>query len=782
MQNAAPNAAQNQNAASNEQRTATSNDPKLRILPDSERMLQWLVQTNPDSIGVLVALHAFESVLQFYNEQHKSEKPWSVVRENNNASVNFGVLNDIPNELFDFQTTFKAKVMASDSDTVDEQVSNEDGDDDTSQQFPRSFGSNETLNPKWLNRNDLGNDFWPDFKRENPDGVFRCRYYTNGMEKFFRVFWEIDCQNKNRDSNKLKMGSAIFDACEACYYVNEDIPAFTVRVNLNGCPKAMYLSKTQMCGGDNIAEDTAVYFAIFEELLTVIDHIIQEVRSRVSNTTNNDNNNTNNNNIPKTSSTLNQPYESRHYFVWMQKKNKDVGVYDAWFRDGVFKKENPVFKSIVNSITTNTIINSIDSNHEVHVMILKHATCDGQDGVDFILLNELHRRIVSNHENITGPSQNKLPYMDNGKLQNDQISENLGGLKIPSGNPTKPQYHFFDKMIYRIIEQLVVCQQNTINSLAGSFAWTGDNLQDISRLFVNLRAVLHKDRDAFLRRDMAPLDLFENGLAFRPRVSLKCKSLQRMLCESMYDDLPDLDPRMKMWIGKFNIPNAELFLRIIRCNNMLALQELARQYFSGEMQEPLAKVLRQMPVCTESEMRWLFRHVLVTVHWMRAVAQLPGGTEATAEPVAEAGPMPAPVASLRASEDAQTIDTFADLEIDAIMREMDALFASGPAMRAQSQTLADDKKLCGDVVQTEVCEGGDVDGDVEGGVGAVAVHAREDGVAGGRGGKVGGGGSGADVLHADGRGDDGVHEEWVCDAEAHVAVVEGRETADTCEE
>ena len=93
------------------ERATMASAPRRDMMPDNERMVEWLVQTNPDSIGVLVALHAFETVLQRYNEEYAPDAPWSVVRENNSAGMSFGVLGDIPSHLFDFQTTFKAQVQ-----------------------------------------------------------------------------------------------------------------------------------------------------------------------------------------------------------------------------------------------------------------------------------------------------------------------------------------------------------------------------------------------------------------------------------------------------------------------------------------------------------------------------------------------------------------------------------------------------------------------------------------------------------------------------------------------
>jgi hypothetical protein len=77
------------------------------------------------------------------------------------------------------------------------------------------------------------------------------------------------------------------------------------------------------------------------------------------------------------------------------------------------------------------------------------------------------------------------------------------------------------------------------------------------------------------------------GLSFRKynaRTNVNLTLQQRILSQ-LDDDLPDLDPTLAAYVRKFRIPDSELFLRIIRCPNILALRELAKQHLSPEPQK-----------------------------------------------------------------------------------------------------------------------------------------------------------------------------------------------------
>jgi len=75
------------------------------------------------------------------------------------------------------------------------------------------------------------------------------------------------------------------------------------------------------------------------------------------------------------------------------------------------------------------------------------------------------------------------------------------------------------------------------------------------------------------------------------------------------DELPKLDPTLATYVRKFRIPDSELFLRIIKCPNILALRELARQHMSIEPQKHMREVLQFFEPAIQSEIEVMLKFV-----------------------------------------------------------------------------------------------------------------------------------------------------------------------------
>ena len=285
--------------------------------------------------------------------------------------------------------------------------------------------------------------------------------------------------------------------------------------------------------------------------------------------------------------------------------------------------------------TDTVTVETINFTRNIHYMKFQH----GNGSTGFMLLSNLWQQILEEWNTTAYDSlQQKISYMSHANLLPEQFMNRTSETddaftkleklipKLENFDTALNQYTYFDKLVYRIIEQFVVLQQNRMNTAAYMCSWTGHGAVQFAKKLKDLKSLLQQNPSSMLRRETASLShIFAHNLGFRPISNSDknhCRSLQRRLCESMLSNLPELEGEMQKFIASFNIPNAELFLRIIRCNNMLALQELARQFFAGQMKEPLDKILKQMPACTESELRWLFRHILLNVYWM-----IPSGSQ-----------------------------------------------------------------------------------------------------------------------------------------------------------
>lgn len=91
--------------------------------------------------------------------------------------------------------------------------------------------------------------------------------------------------------------------------------------------------------------------------------------------------------------------------------------------------------------------------------------------------------------------------------------------------------------------------------------------------------------------------------------SKKNGTLRSMCYSSLQQDLPALDPTVDKYLDTFNVPNAKLFFRLIKCNSILALRELARQIDKKKMESHVNKYLEKLDVCVQSEVNYIFERV-----------------------------------------------------------------------------------------------------------------------------------------------------------------------------
>ena len=80
------------------------------------------------------------------------------------------------------------------------------------------------------------------------------------------------------------------------------------------------------------------------------------------------------------------------------------------------------------------------------------------------------------------------------------------------------------------------------------------------------------------------------------------QSLEAQILFDMYEKLPTLDPELATYLTQFNAPNIELFLRMIRCSNMLSVQQLAANVSEENISARYARTLQTLPLGSVSEL------------------------------------------------------------------------------------------------------------------------------------------------------------------------------------
>jgi hypothetical protein len=134
----------------------------------------------------------------------------------------------------------------------------------------------------------------------------------------------------------------------------------------------------------------------------------------------------------------------------------------------------------------------------------------------------------------------------------------------------------------------------------------GVGLQSVAKRVYNREKSLLNNRSSF-----AGLGNVSAGLSFRKYNSRTNANLtlRHRILSQMDDELPDLDPALVAYVRKFRIPDSELFLRIIRCPNILALRELAKQHMSPEPRKHMQQVLDYFDPAIQSEIEVMLKFV-----------------------------------------------------------------------------------------------------------------------------------------------------------------------------
>ena len=96
-------------------------------------------------------------------------------------------------------------------------------------------------------------------------------------------------------------------------------------------------------------------------------------------------------------------------------------------------------------------------------------------------------------------------------------------------------------------------------------------------------------------------------------------TLRERIMSQLHYELPCLDPFLLTYIAQFRIPDAELFLRMIRCPNVLALRELAVQHrhllggsntaSSVQPAYHIQQTLKNFPMAVQSEILYMLKFV-----------------------------------------------------------------------------------------------------------------------------------------------------------------------------
>ena len=136
---------------------------------------------------------------------------------------------------------------------------------------------------------------------------------------------------------------------------------------------------------------------------------------------------------------------------------------------------------------------------------------------------------------------------------------------------------------------------------------------DLGSLGPNRQVIGINGNQTFLGLNSLKMELRNEPHKYRDRQVFDLKknfmyqdSLRNCAIASLDQTLPPLDSSVAQYIQNFNIPNAELFCRMLRIPNILALRELARQTKDNGIDKQYSALLKTMPLGTQTELIYLF--------------------------------------------------------------------------------------------------------------------------------------------------------------------------------
>jgi len=134
-----------------------------------------------------------------------------------------------------------------------------------------------------------------------------------------------------------------------------------------------------------------------------------------------------------------------------------------------------------------------------------------------------------------------------------------------------------------------------------------DFLKDLKRL----KAESRRDVSVLQSRTQTA-SLSELGMTHELSINQQSQAgnLNNMCLLSLHETLPSIDPVLMLYIDSFHAPNVALFLRLIRCTNLMALEHLAKTHDTATCKDELQRHLLLFPVGTAADIDYIMQYTV----------------------------------------------------------------------------------------------------------------------------------------------------------------------------
>jgi len=118
-----------------------------------------------------------------------------------------------------------------------------------------------------------------------------------------------------------------------------------------------------------------------------------------------------------------------------------------------------------------------------------------------------------------------------------------------------------------------------------------------------------------------------NSLGFT--AAARTANLGHMCIGSLFDSLPQLDSALEQYIGTFHAPNVSVFLRLVRCTNLLAFEHLAKMHGAPALKDEFQRRLRHFPLGTAADLDYIMQYTASNAKNVHSIYLKPAPRPAT---------------------------------------------------------------------------------------------------------------------------------------------------------
>jgi len=448
---------------------------------------------------------------------------------------------------------------------------------------------------------------------QKPDAVFLLKFSDiHGNQKQALVYYESDGNSKDDEKSRKQIARKIYQSTCGCAQMNTDMPAITVRANVFSGPKPNTNIKTT--DADFVTEMQYEARGAIDFLLSLcISHlwVAHQIMLLV-----------NAEGILHSLTTHNQVFYDHHIFI------------------GAMRIKTP---NVINFFTPSKTQTLALVNYNNFVVADTAAAIQIISLQRFDQMLQLHHKLpmstwnsMNDGSHIQGmPTLQQIWAILAMVSQSDKDADWKDGICKILGKPDKglskanitissiqvkafelskwtnemENYrdnivaYYYDSICYSIYNAL--CSTNQLDWKLLQEGDIFEYLPSLKQLKVQSKRNLNGMKARGQSQTLTDL-MMTNDIG----ITNNANCLNSLCLLSLDATLPHIDKMLKKYIDRFNAPNVVLFLRMIRCTNLMALEHLSKNYAAASIEQGFTSAIRLFPVGTIADIDYITKYTL----------------------------------------------------------------------------------------------------------------------------------------------------------------------------